>query len=209
MDPEEQIICPYNNSHYIRRKRMAFHLTKCKAAYEELHPDVPLRECDFNVTHKVPDPELQYHHETCPDRKKIEIAVYQDTKTDLDKFPIVNIHVATEESWDNDNVASYDPEKYCMSNEIIRHKDVISAAKRRNFRLEERKRIGQFSQSGGEPANSSVPRAPRQQENQTRRPLPDHKRGEYREDTPGVIEEIVQRIKIDAKNGFYQNVQKK
>lgn len=38
---------------------MAFHLTKCKAAYEELHPDVPLRECDFNVTHKVPDPELQ------------------------------------------------------------------------------------------------------------------------------------------------------
>lgn len=100
--------------------------------------------------------------------------------------------MATEESWDNvsfllyssvfsnfdqsifclflkDNVASYDPEKYCMSNEIIRHKDVISAAKRRNFRLEERKRIGQFSQSGGEPANSSVPRAPRQQENQTRR----------------------------------------
>ncbi|CAG9861813.1 unnamed protein product [Phyllotreta striolata] len=137
INPEEEIQCPYDKSHMIRRKWMNCHLTKCKRN----HPETTLVECDFNFNHRIPESELQYHHQICPDRRKLEIAVVKDDQVDLNKFPIINHNVPTEECWDNENVASYDPEKYCRDNEIIRRKDVASAAQRRQFRLEERKRI--------------------------------------------------------------------
>lgn len=53
--PDEKILCPYNSAHHILRKRMNTHLVKCKKNY----PDAKLVECDFNVNHKIPEPELQ------------------------------------------------------------------------------------------------------------------------------------------------------
>ncbi|KAG5865836.1 hypothetical protein JTB14_032848 [Gonioctena quinquepunctata] len=140
-DPEEMMICPYNNSHHIRAKRMNTHLVKCKKSY----PETKLVECDFNVNHKIPEPERQYHHSICPDRQKIEISIYQEAGSDINKFPVHNLHVPTDESWDDVNVPTYDPQKYCESKDILRHIDVESAAKRRDFRVAERKRLGQYT----------------------------------------------------------------
>lgn len=48
-------MCPYNPSHFVFKKRMDKHLSKCKKNY----PDTKLVECDFNSNHKIPEPELQ------------------------------------------------------------------------------------------------------------------------------------------------------
>lgn len=42
------------------------------------------------------------------------------------------------------NVPSYDPKKATENKNILRHMDVESAAKRRDFRHNERKRVGQI-----------------------------------------------------------------
>nr|CAH7738948.1 unnamed protein product [Callosobruchus chinensis] len=90
-------MCPYNSAHYILRKRMNTHLVKCKRSY----PEAKLVECDFNMLHKIPEPELRYHHDNCPDRKKIEVTVYQEEGMDMNKYPIKSEAVPTEESWDD------------------------------------------------------------------------------------------------------------
>lgn len=54
-DPEEMISCPYNKAHQIRRKRIQFHLVKCKKNY----PDSNLQTCFYNTVHKIPEPEMK------------------------------------------------------------------------------------------------------------------------------------------------------
>jgi hypothetical protein len=51
---EEKEICPYNNSHHIRRCKFSFHLVRCRRSYgpQKMVP------CDFNSTHLVPEPEI-------------------------------------------------------------------------------------------------------------------------------------------------------
>ncbi|EEZ98474.1 gametocyte-specific factor 1 homolog [Tribolium castaneum] len=140
-DPEEKIMCPYNSSHHIRRCKMSFHLVKCKKNYGE-QKMIP---CDFNASHMIPKPELRYHHQICSDRKKIEAPIVKSQMKSKSKFPVPSIPVATEESWDNLNVATYDPKNYAESSAVLRHIDVESAGKRREFRLSERQRHNELS----------------------------------------------------------------
>ncbi|CAG9831218.1 unnamed protein product [Diabrotica balteata] len=112
---------------------------------EKANPDIKLVQCDFNANHRVEEPCIQYHHENCPDRKKIETAFYVDEKTDLNRYPIRNTYIPSDENWDDENVPTYDPQKNCLSKEVIRHLDVASAAKKKNFRMEERQRMSQFT----------------------------------------------------------------
>lgn len=44
---------------------------------------------------------VQYHHENCPDKRKLEIHIYKEETVDLNKFPIQNVMVPAEESWDS------------------------------------------------------------------------------------------------------------
>lgn len=53
--PDEKILCPYENSHHIRRCRMAVHLVKCRINFGEQK----MVACDFNATHRIPEPEFQ------------------------------------------------------------------------------------------------------------------------------------------------------
>ncbi|XP_044259709.1 gametocyte-specific factor 1 homolog [Tribolium madens] len=138
-DPEEKILCPYNKSHHIRRCKMAFHLVKCKKNYGE-QKMVP---CDFNATHMIPEPELRYHHQICSDRKSVEAPIVATQKR-TDRFPIPKIDVAVEESWDDLDVPTYDPKAYTEKSNVLRHLDVESSAKRREFRLNERARLNQL-----------------------------------------------------------------
>lgn len=203
LDPEEQIMCPYNSSHFIRRKVMNTHLVKCKKNY----PEAKLVECDFNVIHKIPEPELQYHHDNCPDRKKIEVTVYQEDKTNLNKFPIHNVHVSPEDSWDTENVSTYKPDTYCETREVLRHMDVQSAAKRRNFRIEERQRLSEVQKEGESKKviaqSRSRPMRNVALSNISGKELPATERSRTMEEaTPDSIAEIVQRIRIGANQSF-------
>nr|CAI5835180.1 unnamed protein product [Callosobruchus analis] len=101
---------------------------------------------------------FQYHHDNCPDRKKIEVTVYQEEGADLNKYPIKTEAVPTEESWDDLNVPTYDPKKHCETKNVIRHLDVASAAKRREFRMQERKRIGLLNANQESKCDSDRPK---------------------------------------------------
>ncbi|KAL1505889.1 hypothetical protein ABEB36_005343 [Hypothenemus hampei] len=141
-DNEAQLMCPYNPSHYIRKSRMEYHLVKCRKSFPQNGRFVM---CDFNSTHRIPMPEIQYHHETCPDRKKIEVEIYQEEAKDPPiQIPLPNLPVPVDSSWDDEDVPTYDPQKYCEKNKILRRLDTASAAKRRDFRLAERERFNQF-----------------------------------------------------------------
>ncbi|XP_044259708.1 gametocyte-specific factor 1 homolog [Tribolium madens] len=150
-DPEEKITCPYNSSHHIRRCKMHFHLVKCKKNYGEQK----MVTCDFNSTHLIPKLELRYHHQICSDRKKIEAPIVLSQTKSKNKFPIPNIQIASEESWDDINVSTYDPKKYVENSAVLRHIDVESAGKRREFRLSERRRHNELSG-----ATNTAPSAP-------------------------------------------------
>ncbi|XP_018575795.1 gametocyte-specific factor 1 homolog [Anoplophora glabripennis] len=197
-DPEEKIMCPYNPAHHIMRKRMNTHLSKCKRNY----PESKLVECDFNVNHKVPEPELQYHHENCPDRRKIEHTVYHEEGVPINKFPVHNIEVQADESWDSYDVPSYDPVKYCETNVVIRRMDVASAAVRKNFRMEERHRLNELSINKPIPSSSIQPQQSNRNHPGARRNLPEIPRGTVAEDTPESVAEIMNRIVIGKDKAF-------
>nr|CAI5835179.1 unnamed protein product [Callosobruchus analis] len=191
-------MCPYNPAHYILRKRMNTHLVKCKRSY----PESKLVECDFNMLHKVPEPELRYHHDNCPDRKKIEVTVYQEEGADLNKYPIKTEAVPTEESWDDLNVPTYDPKKHCETKNVIRHLDVASAAKRREFRMQERKRIGLLNANQESKCDSDRPKENIRNTSNVQKPsfvLPERPQNRIDEEVPQSVAALVQRLAIDAK----------
>ncbi|KAI8116391.1 Gametocyte-specific factor 1 like protein [Lucilia cuprina] len=86
------LVCPYNESHLILRKRFQVHLIRCRRS----HPNAPMIVCPFNVTHRVNKVELevclklnnlvkvikinilQWHVSTCPDRQNFENFRHQD-----------------------------------------------------------------------------------------------------------------------------------
>lgn len=53
--PNEMVLCPYNPAHRIAKNRLNTHLIKCRRS----NPDAKLVACEFNVNHRVPEPELQ------------------------------------------------------------------------------------------------------------------------------------------------------
>lgn len=67
-DPEELFLCPYDQSHVIRKKIMPYHLMKCRKNWTGKE----YRTCPFNANHQVPAPEFIGHKQLCEDRYIIE-----------------------------------------------------------------------------------------------------------------------------------------
>lgn len=155
-DNEEQVQCPYNAAHYIRKCRMDVHLKKCRKAYPE---SANFGICDFNASHRIPLPELQYHHCNCPSRKHVELQIFTEEGSEpIDPPGQPGPSVPVDTSWDTDvEVPSYDPERYCEANPILRRIDTESASTRRNFRISERLRFNNLNldQSVPKPLSTS------------------------------------------------------
>lgn len=56
-EAEELVSCPYNIAHTVPRKRLAYHLIKCRKQHMEMAKE--LRECIHNIQHKIPRPEYE------------------------------------------------------------------------------------------------------------------------------------------------------
>ena len=67
-DPEALIQCPYEKVHMIRRKRMPYHLQKCRRNYQ----GQAFKVCPFNARHEVPEPEYRHHLLHCPNKCMVE-----------------------------------------------------------------------------------------------------------------------------------------
>ena len=63
-DPEELMICPFDEVHKIKAKRFQHHLLKCRRN----HPDKDFVSCPFNAKHLMLRSEVQNHVTRCPDR---------------------------------------------------------------------------------------------------------------------------------------------
>jgi hypothetical protein len=48
---DENVICPYNKAHLIRKERMQAHLVKCRRSYG----GVKVQQCKYNATHMFTD----------------------------------------------------------------------------------------------------------------------------------------------------------
>ena len=67
-DPEALIQCPYDKVHMIRRKRLPYHLQKCRRNYV----GKAFKVCPFNARHEVPEPEFHHHLVHCPNKGMVE-----------------------------------------------------------------------------------------------------------------------------------------
>ncbi|XP_023294785.2 gametocyte-specific factor 1 homolog [Lucilia cuprina] len=163
------LVCPYNESHLILRKRFQVHLIRCRRS----HPNAPMIVCPFNVTHRVNKVELEWHVSTCPDRQNFENFRHQDA-------PIVGLsstinltfcgsaavgnatslfnntyntvattnnikggeYIESSESWDDlPEHPSYNPNEYIEKAEVLRLPVGMTPSERKAFRLAERKRL--------------------------------------------------------------------
>lgn len=112
-DPDELISCPYDPVHLVQRKRIQYHLMKCRKNFNVKD----FRQCPFNARHVVPKPEFDYHIKTCDDRGRFEV---EQLKAQAQRDPNLkgNTSIPTfdpswrpesTESWDDDNVVYVPP----------------------------------------------------------------------------------------------------
>ncbi|KAM7448724.1 factor1-like [Porites harrisoni] len=60
-DPNEMVICPYNDAHRISAKKFPYHLPKCRKQYAS----GAWKNCPFHFRHEVPVEEYDYHLTIC------------------------------------------------------------------------------------------------------------------------------------------------
>ncbi|KAJ8917104.1 hypothetical protein NQ315_012594 [Exocentrus adspersus] len=138
---------------------------------------------------------------------KVEHTFYVEEGKTVNKFPVQNIAVEAEESWDYLNATSYDPNKYCESTGVLRHLDVASAATRKNFRMEERHRLSQLNSSSNNTARLVQPDSNQSTARNTvpglRRNLPDIPNATtVEENTPELVNELIKRLNLGKNKSF-------
>ncbi|XP_066252142.1 gametocyte-specific factor 1 homolog [Euwallacea similis] len=163
---DEQVMCPYNPAHFIRKCRMDVHLVKCRKSHKNSEK---LAICDFNSKHRIPEPELEYHLQCCPNRNIVELDIsVEDTAHSCPLQPNSSgtSTVPIDTSWDGEDVPTYNPQEYCESQPILRRLDTEPAAVKRNFRIAERLRFNDFdtpergASSSARPANKASVKLP-------------------------------------------------
>ncbi|KAF2893441.1 hypothetical protein ILUMI_12726 [Ignelater luminosus] len=191
----QSLVCPYNPAHTMLKERVQTHLIKCRRSCTELKW-VP---CIFNVTHQIPEQELSYHYETCPDRLGFDKHTFVP-ETSKNKYPVAP-PVVNCSYWDDEDVPTYNPQEHCRNNPVLRNAAIYTqpSAVRRNFRLEERQRMQQFAtdqksqQSTSQERVSAQPRRPMKESEGVinRKELPENARLD--------IAQLMEKITLDSK----------
>ncbi|KAL5493620.1 hypothetical protein EMCRGX_G014824 [Ephydatia muelleri] len=70
-DPDELVTCPYDPVHRVQRKRMPYHIVKCKKNFES--SGINFKTCPFNERHIVPRSEYSYHLEHCESKGRLAV----------------------------------------------------------------------------------------------------------------------------------------
>uniref|UniRef100_A0A1I8P0Y6 CHHC U11-48K-type domain-containing protein n=1 Tax=Stomoxys calcitrans TaxID=35570 RepID=A0A1I8P0Y6_STOCA len=136
-ETQDMIECPYDKHHQILRTRMQVHLSRCRRN----HTNVKKTTCPFNVTHVLNEPELEFHVSVCTERKSLEHfrnVVNAPTKPTIPPpMPVYE----SEETWDDDETPSYNPQHYAANSNVLRSIQGASPAQRKAFRKQERLRL--------------------------------------------------------------------
>ncbi|KAH8371977.1 hypothetical protein KR093_009560 [Drosophila rubida] len=151
------VTCPYDKSHRLLRGRLPRHLISCSRNLGNLKQ---WAVCPFNTTHRCEKKELavsklnailifwaltivyQEHVKDCPDAAWLKGSA-PDAQRSNAVVPQPAV-VECDENWDDEPpVPSYNPNKYCEENLIIRSLKGHSKAVRKNFRESERRRLAE------------------------------------------------------------------
>lgn len=141
---EGTVMCPYDKSHIILRSRIQNHLIRCARN----HPDIILERCPFDSTHHLRPEEKEAHILSCTSRATFDEYRYTMLEKKKVESPesaaaVQLPHAAiSEESWDDINVPTYDPQLYVQQAPVLRNLYGHTKSERRAFREEERQRLG-------------------------------------------------------------------
>jgi len=142
LDWEKTITCPYNIAHQITEGRLQRHLVKCRRN----HPDAEVVICKFNCSHHIPLREEEYHLQTCPDRKFVEMMKYGlrlEEKRQVPFKPATRVQDDDdEEDWEKEAIikTSYDPRKKASELPVLRKLEGATKGQRKEFRAHEKVR---------------------------------------------------------------------
>lgn len=140
-------MCPYEKSHIILKSRIQYHLIKCA----KNHPHIKLERCPFDVTHHLRPDEKAAHIVSCPSRASFDEYKFTIQNGMKREEPAVERatppEIASEESWDEINEPTYDPQKYARQAPVLRTCPLSTKSERRAFRDEERQRLGQMKKN--------------------------------------------------------------
>ncbi|XP_055683860.1 gametocyte-specific factor 1 homolog [Lutzomyia longipalpis] len=150
---ENLVECPYNRAHQIENgRRFQIHLDKCRKEYEKLHNNIK-KPCPFNATHLINSPELLHHMDNCPDRvlvDKFNNPIIDHIQAVQKKSTVKMIPQGgdDDDDWDDEPpAASYNPQKYCETNNIIRKCNGMQPHERKAFRQQEHLRLGHIRET--------------------------------------------------------------
>ncbi|XP_016974672.1 gametocyte-specific factor 1 homolog [Drosophila rhopaloa] len=134
---EEYIVCPYDRVHRILPVRLTYHLTRCAKNF----PSSKMVHCPFNTTHLHSVANMQRHVIECPNRSSLERYKLPDMLPPVEPRSSEFI-VETTEDWDAEPpTPTYNPQRYCEKEFIIRNPQGAPPAARREFRERERRRF--------------------------------------------------------------------
>ncbi|KAK7863296.1 hypothetical protein R5R35_005339 [Gryllus longicercus] len=154
---DEIVTCPYDPSHQVLKSRLQYHIVNC----EKQHAQMEFETCPFNATHRFPKPEIQMHIFECPDRRILETHKFQlqdeshMSRNNLSEFIRPSLP-PSEENWDEEEYqSSYDPSQHINNKCVLRNIQGATKSQRKQFRLEERRRLNQLSTGNSEPEVSN------------------------------------------------------
>ncbi|XP_057338380.1 uncharacterized protein LOC130676266 [Microplitis mediator] len=151
------LTCPLDEVHRIRKSRMQCHLTRCL----KNHKLTDKIKCPFNPLHIIYPNEMAHHMTVCESNASVDLQMYdrndqkcfsgiiseQDAMAQLEAA----LGASSNEVEYNHTIdkAGYDPVKANLDNPVFRTLNCESKAKRREFRLQERKRIAAIEAEQG------------------------------------------------------------
>ena len=146
---EETFTCPYNISHQITGPKLQRHLVKCRRN----HPNSDVVVCSFNSCHHVPFKEKEYHLQTCPDRKLVEVQKYElrDVEKRKTHYKPARKELDDDEDWEKEAIVkhSYDPKKKASQLPVLMKLEGATPSQRKEFRAKEKVRHEELAREVG------------------------------------------------------------
>ncbi|XP_076283435.1 uncharacterized protein LOC143210437 [Lasioglossum baleicum] len=141
---DTMVLCPYDETHQVRRSKLPYHLTRCKLNNNRSKNDSKVC-CPFNAFHIIDKEHFESHIDECPSVGNVKNFLHDlEPQRLLGIVPLEEVNkliVPTMKNWKEEDVETYDPWKSTFTRNIIRCKSGGSKTQRKEFKLAERKRL--------------------------------------------------------------------
>lgn len=142
MDP--MVLCPYDETHQVRKSKLPYHLTRCKLNNNRSTNDSKVC-CPFDAFHIIDKELFESHIDECPNVGNVKNFIHNwEPQRLVGIVPLEKVKKLTVpimKNWKEEGVETYDPWKNTYTRNIIRCKSGGSKTQKKEFKLAERKRL--------------------------------------------------------------------